>query len=86
MNPALLVDASEVERLHPELCDRPTFKELKNIKPGDTVSIATAQKHFWATVTAIDGNTVTAVAAVELQFGVDNVFAIKKPEATHHEN
>jgi expansin (peptidoglycan-binding protein) len=81
MNPAILVDASEVERLHPEMVDRPTFAELKKIKVGATVAINAGQQDFWANITEIEGEILTAVVPVVIKMHRDNIFSIFKGDS-----
>lgn len=80
MNPAILVNAAEVERTHPQLCDRPTFKQLQKITPGMVVKINAGQRDFWARIVAIDGELITGVVAMEIKFNRDHIFSIFKKE------
>jgi hypothetical protein len=66
--------------------NRPPLRELRDIQPGSVVSVSTGRKHHWATVTNVKDGVISGILALEISFGADNVFAIKKTEATHHEN
>lgn len=78
MNPAILVDAAEVERLHPEMIDRPTFRELRDIQPGAVVKINVCQKFFWAKIFEEKDGILTGIVPVEIKLTRDHIFSIFK--------
>ena len=55
-----LIDAQEMAQKHPDTFESPSTEELNQIKEGASVKICNGEERFWATVTKISGDKVTA--------------------------
>jgi len=54
------VDAQEMVQLHPETFEAPTADELDQITEGTIVKICNGEERFWAGVTKVDGEKISA--------------------------
>ena len=55
-----LIDAQEMAQKHPDTFEAPTTEELNEVKEGSFVKICNGEERFWATVTKISVDKVTA--------------------------
>ena len=56
----VFVDAQEMAQLHPETFEAPSTEELNQIKEGAIVKICNGEERFWANVTKVDEEKVSA--------------------------
>ena len=52
------IDAQELARLHPNIIEIPSDKELKALKVGDIVKVCHNNECFWVIVKKIKYNTI----------------------------
>ena len=64
---AYFVNAQEMHRAHPDTFDAPSVADLNSISVGDIVKVCANEcERFWTTVTAVDGDMITATVNNDL--------------------
>lgn len=54
------IDAQQMKQTHPDTFEVPDQNDLRALKVGDTVKVCAFRERFWAEITAIEGDKITA--------------------------
>ncbi|QIH33474.1 hypothetical protein [Sphingobacterium sp. DR205] len=54
------IDAQQMKQMHPDTFEVPDQNDLRELKVGDTVKVCAFKERFWAEITAIEGDKITA--------------------------